>query len=1034
MICPNCGKEASEGAKFCLDCGTKLEVFAPAQSVPTPVNSVPTPVNSVPTPVNSVPTSMETNTPAPAESVSGGAVTMEKMPQAQEFSADEPVKGTALKPEKSGSKKGKIIGASVAAAAALLVGGGALGWTFGRANIIHTFLGDQKYAASVAQKQLDALADSPVQGMLVSAVGTPVAMSSANSSSSSSMDGEDSDEPSFDLSPVLTSLASSVKDMVPDKGVTVDYNAKLNFSDELLESMADDMDMEKEKAKELIDAIGDLHFGGSLKFTEEGIALASQYTENGNDLLKLCAYYDDETKAYYLALPNASDKSLKFCDKAFEIDMDAVYSAKSGNDDYKKMLRDISDAYSKNLKNAELSYETEEVSIGEVSFNGKVISAKFEGEELADLLRDVGDAILESDFIDSLGADVSEFKDDIEDAADALEDGDVKASLKIDFMMNANNSVAGTRAVFEVRNSRGDKETTSVVYLNTKSGVAMSVKADGTEQIRMVQEQETRTSGKYVITVNDGGDKVKLTVKYEELSMKKVLGEQRVLGKFSFALPEEFGEAEIVDGFVVDKFEIEISEDGGALVYTFKISDKNKSSVSMKFAISEGVSDDINADSMHVNNAIDAVNDPEAVSDYGTEVLEYLANQWSNSKFMNAIPVDDEMTVAEMLKLELDRMNREKLLVKNYKDYNDSTVRNANRMASGVYSAVRSTLNNVSLPSKNPVTVKGYFDPDGKFTVTDNGGISGVDTLLGDKLSGYNSDYKNAHVEFLLWSGRGPLVGVSVTMTDDNGNLPAALPGHYNFLDKKYPWGTAEDVNYSGAFVVGAYPTLANGEGGETEAKDKELAQKVTAYNTYAKMAYESFREYLADKGVTIKNMNSSTANFNVSNDWKVSGLSSYYFSKSIDVDDLSEYMSGRLSDLDGGYVFIYFYDNKVVGAAVSDSYISGIDAAHFSFGVTGAWSYMDGLNSSGKVIGTSPVLPALGDKLPDSVVNELAGTWNANRSSDTVTFTRDQLSDLQSLSLTTSAFNLVLSNGDRISYYYNSGYIYYNNTMYNKN
>lgn len=1026
MICPNCGKEASEGAKFCLDCGTKLEASAPAQSVPTPANSVPTPVEA-PAAVESIPT------PAPAENVSGGAVTMEKMPQAQEFSADEPIKGTALKPEKSGSKKGKIIGASVAAAAALLVGGGALGWTFGRANIIHTFLGDQKYAASVAQKQLDALADSPVQGMLVSAVGTPVAMSSANSSSSSSMDGEDLDEPSFDLSPVLTSLASSVKDMVPDKGVTVDYNAKLIFSDELLESMADDMDMEKEKAKELIDAIGDLHFGGSLKFTEEGIALASQYTENGNDLLKLCAYYDDETKAYYLALPNASDKSLKFCDKAFEIDMDAVYSAKSGNDDYKKMLRDISDAYSKNLKNAELSYETEEVSIGEVSFNGKVISAKFEGEELADLLRDVGDAILESDFIDSLGADLSDFKDDIEDAADALEDGDVKASLKIDFMMNANNSVAGTRAVFEVRNSRGDKETTSVVYLNTKSGVAMSVKADGTEQIRMVQEQETKTSGKYVITVNDGSDKVKLTVKYEELSMKKVLGEQRVLGKFSFTLPEEFGEAEIVDGFVVDKFEVEISEDGGALVYSFKISDKNKSSVSMKFAISEGVSDDINADSMHVNNAIDAVNDPEAVSDYGTEVLEYLANQWSNSKFMNAIPVDDEMTVAEMLKLELDRMNREKLLVKNYKDYNDSTVRNANRMASGINSAVRSTLNNVSLPSKNPVTVKGYFDSNGKFTVTDNGGISGVDTLLGDKLNGLNSDYKNAHVEFLLWSGRGPLVGVSVTMTDDNGNLPAALPGHYNFLDKKYPWGTAEDVNYSGAFVVGAYPTLANGEGGDTEAKDKEDARKISEYNSYARSAYDAFNQFLANKGSSYNGSGYLYFSAN-SGDWSLSAASPRSFTPSVDVSELCSYMKSSVSGFDRGYVFIYFSDKKVMGAAVSDSYISGINAGQFNLGMTGTWSYMDGLNSGKNVIGTYPVLPALGDKLPDSVMNELAGTWTVNRGSDTVTFTRDQLSDLQSLSLTTSAFNLVLSNGDRINYYYDSGYIYYNNTRYNKN
>ena len=1030
MFCPNCGKEASEGAKFCLGCGTKLEASAPAESVPAPANSVPTSVEA-PAAVESIPT------PAPAESVSGGAVTVEKLPEAQEFSADEPVKGTALKPEKSGSKKGKIIGASVAAAAALLVGGGALGWTFGRANIIHTFLGDQKYAASVAQKQLDALADSPAQGVLVSAVGTPVALDSANSSSSSATDGED-DEPSFDLSPVLTSLASSVKDMVPDKGVTVDYNAKLTFSDELLESMADDMDMEQEKAKELIDAIGDLHFGGSLKFTEEGIALASQYTENGNDLLKLCAYYDDDSKAYYLALPNASDKSLKFYDKAFEIDMDAVYSAKFGNDDYKKMLRDISDAYSKNLKNAELSYETEEVSIGEVSFNGKVISAKFEGEELADLMRDVGDAILESDFIDSLGADMSEFKDDIEEAADALEDGDVKASLKIDFMMNANNSVAGTRAVFEVRNSRGDKETTSVVYLNTKSGVAMSVKADGTEQIRLVQEQETKTSGKYVITVNDGGDKVKLTVKYEELSMKKVLGEQRVLGKFSFALPEEFGEIEMVDGFVVDKFEIEISEDGGALVYTFKISDKNKSSVSMRFAISEGVSDDINADSMHVNNAIDALNDPEAVSDYGTEVLEYLADQWSNSKFMNAIPVDDEMTVAQMLKLELDRMNREKLLVKNYKDYNDSTVRNANRMASGVYSRVNSSLRNITLP-KAPVTVKGYFDANGKFSVTDNGGVLGVEDVLKERLDDYNPDYKNAHVEFLLWSDRGPLVGVSVTMTDDNGNLPAKLPGHYNFLDKKYPWGTAEDVNYSGAFVVGAYPTLANGEGGETEAKDKELAQKVTAYNTYAKMAYESFREYFADKGVTIKGMGNNYEIFDASDNWSNDIGSGYHklyktFTPSIDSDEIGAYMSERLSGFDSRYVYIYFYDNKVVGAAVSDNRISGIDAAHFSFGMTGTWSYMDGLNSSGNAIGTYPTLPALGDKLPDSVMNELAGTWTVNRGSDTVTFSRDQLSDLQSLSLTTTAFNIVLSNGDRISYYYNSGYIYYNNTMYNKN
>ncbi len=999
MICPNCGKEVTEGAKFCFHCGEKLAeetVPTPTDSVPTPTDSVPTPTESVPTIAESVPTPTDSvptptdSVPTIAESAPAAATAVMDKPEVAN-TTDEAVKGEKVKPVKGGLKN-KIIAAAVAAV--VVIGGGVVGlnFAFARNNLFHAFMGNRKYAASLAKTQLEQLGELSL---------------SAPGESSSENDN-------------LTSVAAALKSAVPENGAEFDLNAEIELSDDMLSDAANEINGDEETASAILDALKDVHAGGSIKFSDNGIGLGAYAKEGDGDLGKVQLYYDGETEAYYLAVPDASDKSVKFSDESLVINMDDL-NADSDDNAFVQLLTDIGEAYYDNLKNAEFSYEKQEISIGDVAFNGKVMSVTFSDDVLAGLLSDVADAVEDSDYGSLLsGLNVS-------DAVESLEDGDINADLTIEHMVNGDNSIAGTRVDFSAKSDYG-KSSFTMVYINNKSGLALSVKADGDEIVKVTQEKESKNAGKYVITISDGGEKNKVTVKYEWTSKMKFFGNDIQLGTYNISFSGN--DLEELDG---QKAEIELSEDDGALLCKAK-ADVEGVKVTANIRLAEGTSEEVTADSAKVANAFDFEEDVDSYIDFQEEVLTYLEDKWSNSKLIDAISSGRDESVLDEMRAELNRMNRDRLLVKNYKDYDENTVSRARSFASDIYSSLRYDLSSAAISKKGEFVIKGYFDSNGSFKILDNAGEADAARIIEEQLSSYNS-CKNAYVEFVMWYGRGPLCGVSVTMTDDSSNIPDNLPNAYNFLDKEYNFGSDEDVNYIGAFVVGTSPRLANGEGGKTAENDKQTAENVKAYNDYAEKAYTAFGKIMNDNGITFRNDYDSYIYFKVSNkNWNYYTGTYKPFDGDIDSSDLCDAMKAAFPDFDNGYIYIYYNNKKIVGASVSDRDYRFYNSV-FAYGYLPKWGYTEGVTPNGYTMGVYPKLPEITNKLSDSVISDLTGTWKRDSgSASTIEFNSDNLSKVKSVGYYSSdGLQIVLDDDTKIVYYFGRNYIYINGSSYKK-
>lgn len=166
MFCNKCGKELSERAKFCPQCGGPADeeridnVNEQQEEAKTFADAMQETVETA------VETGMPAVTIAEMEAEQGGVVTAEKEEQPEiqpeEQSAEKVEESVSeavvteyeeIKPEKK-SKKGIIIGAS---AAAVVIGGAAVGY-FGFSNeIMHLFMGDAGFAQMVDGKSVEYL-------------------------------------------------------------------------------------------------------------------------------------------------------------------------------------------------------------------------------------------------------------------------------------------------------------------------------------------------------------------------------------------------------------------------------------------------------------------------------------------------------------------------------------------------------------------------------------------------------------------------------------------------------------------------------------------------------------------------------------------------------------------------------------------------------------------------------------------------------------------------------------------------------------
>ncbi len=950
MICPRCGKELSDTAKFCSGCGTKVEAeTVQSAASDTPVGNVLT--GTLPEQGTATVTFPEQGTATATFPEQEDATVI--LPEQGTATATLPetedaLRGETVKPEKKKFSPKRLIAAGVAVVCVAIACVVAAGCTFAKADFSHAFMGDEKYATAVLGQQLEQAASATALAGVTSAA-------SGDTSSAAA----------------LSSSLASMKSVLPESGAEIEISVSADLSGELLEDFAYEIGCSTDKAKEILEAVKELKLKAGVRFGETDISAFASGIEQDNELIKVNAMYDADSEAYYISIPSVSDECLMFADDDAVIDMDAL-SRETDGKAAEKMLESVLRAYKDNLDDAEIEYGKTTFSIGDVEFNGKVSSVVFKDEALADMLSDVFDEFFDSDYADDLG-DLSDMQNAADSLISELEYYD-SVKLTIENYVNSNNSVAGMRIEVEVKDG-GSKEKAEAAYLNTNDGFACSFVTDGTKVFELSQDKESKTSGKFSGKINSYGSTGKFTIDYENYREKKMFGRNIALGDYTLKLSGDLFESEDMP---FDKITLKLDDEGDKLNYTVGVKAEG-STFSVKMAISEGFSETM--DSMKNSDAYDLNSeaDESEISSYCAALLDYIAAKADSSEFCTAVPYGDG-TLADYLEETAARAIREQELTKNYGDYSSNTVYEANNAANRIYNQVRYLSFN---SGSDETKIKLYYGKDGRLSILDNGGMSALENDILESLGGL--EYKSAYVEITVWQGRGPVCGVSVVMTDDSSNIPENLPDAYNFLDKQYKWGTDDDVNFIGSFAVGAYPKLANGEGGAAKAADEKLAAAVNTSNKDAEKAAKAISQYT---GLTFTEGKTSYLCFSVTNGtWKYYTYGGGKISGSSV--DAAAYLSENVGTVSGKYVCFYYDGAELAGATVSDS--SGYNSYavdDFKRGSTEIWGYMDGI-VGGNVVGTYPALTKL-TALPQEYIDQMVGTWA--HGDTTFTLTADDL------------------------------------------
>lgn len=849
------------------------------------------------------------------------------------------------------------------------------GCTFAKADFAHTFMGSKKYSAYVLTQQTDKLSQ-------LSAFSSGISL--------------DTDENNY-----ATALAMALKDIIPSEGLEIEISGDLNLKDDSIDEFANNLNCDIEQAEMLLKAIKDCSAKLGIKFTEDGIIGSTSLVENGSDLLKAVIYYDSDTEAYYFTIPGVVDESFMMASDEMIIDLEALNSDAKEDNEAAQMFTDVINAYKDSLDDAEITYEKGTFEIGDVEFKGRINTVTFKGDALAEMIENVGEEFLDSDFAESY-----DIYFDIDDLVDEFEDCK-SVQLVIQNFINGNNTSAGMNIELTVKTESSMKGTAQLGYLNCKDGIAVTYDISDSTSFVLSQDIESKTSGKYTVKYNNGYSDKKFTISYENANTKKMFDKNIQLGEYSMKVSDSS-----------DKLNVVLTDDDNKLncTVTLKTEDGTYTTV---IKLAEGFSDEF--DTSNISSAID-VDDDEAMNEVNVKFIQNLADKSENSTLCTSIPYNNG-TFAEYVRSEAIKAQRNLELKENYSDYDETTIKYACNAANELYYAAKSVSYNLSSLSEQKIKL--YFDANGKVSLIDDAGVSNANVIV-EKFSGYS--YKNAYVEVVLWNGRGPVCGVNVVMTDDKSNLPDTLPTAYSFLDKEYNWGSNDDQYYSGSFVTGTFPRISNGEGGKTKENDEKLLENVKTYNIEAEKAAESFEAYTGLKFGDGKGY----ITFKISNGkWSLASRGGISISGT--QSDLENYMTTSVGTINSQYVSIFIKNGSVIGATASDYNMYLYFAVEdFEIGKSDEWTYANGV-INGSAVGTYPVLTN-STELPKMYIDEMIGTWKARYTGDSVTITNEFLENCVSYSTSraTGKVNMITLNfkdGTKLMYYRNNTpYIYFNN------
>lgn len=505
MYCPKCGNELDTGTRFCASCGADLNAIE--QTDPITDYSEPTTPET-----DNYYSEAEYTTPdtAPNEDDYSGVATA-TLPRPEEAPA------TPAEPEPTPApdiseinhttkKKNKAIKPIVIAAcivAVLGVGGYVCKANFTPA-VSRLIKGDQGYAISLAERSAMEFINNadPINSLTADVIPSLYTVST--------------DDNTYIENAITANMyAGVITQAIGEDNIAISHNVSVTpLSD--YNNLTEGIDT---RYKDLINSLGNYTLSASFSSNDDNKAICGSLSYNNTDILSAGLSYPRNGKDSYITLPAVTDQfvTLTLPRQGTNPDIDA--------DELNSLYSSMLDVIKYYYKDAEITYSKGKENVGDISFNGDIVTVSFNQETISNILGDMADVISDSNLRGSLGNNsvLSQFIQFLENEQDYIYFmSETNCSLDFVTYVKSDGSIAGNKIKYR-ENHRNDKKSFDFLFLSEGSKYAVYAKINGVKMVDVRVDRQSSTSGNAVVSLAlSDNDTAVLVVDYKDFEVKKL--------------------------------------------------------------------------------------------------------------------------------------------------------------------------------------------------------------------------------------------------------------------------------------------------------------------------------------------------------------------------------------------------------------------------------------------------------------------------------------------------------------------------------
>lgn len=498
MYCPKCGNELETGTRFCASCGADLNDIE--QTDPIADYSEPTTPET-----DNYYSEAECTTPDtdPITDYYGVATATLPRPEEAPVTPAEPEPTPA--PEPINKKKNKAIKPIIIAAcvvAVLGVGGYVCKANFTPA-VSRLIKGDQGYAVSLAEQSAMELFNNadPINSLTANVIPSLYTTSNDNTYIENAL--------------TANMYARVITQAIGEDNIAISHNVSVTpLSD--YNNLTEGIDT---RYKDLINSLGNYTLSASVTNSDGDKAIYGSLSYNDTDILSAGLSHTRNGKDSYITLPAITDQfvTLTLPRQATNAGIDA--------DELNSLYSSMLDVIKYYYKDAEITYSKGKENVGDISFNGDIVTVSFNQETISNILGDMADVISDSNLRGSLGNNsvLSQFIQFLENEQDYIYFmSETNCSLDFVTYVKSDGTVAGNKIKYR-ENHRSDRKSIDYMYISEGSKYAAYAKINGVKMVDVRVNKQSSTSGNAVVSLAlSDNDTVVLIVDYKDVEIKKL--------------------------------------------------------------------------------------------------------------------------------------------------------------------------------------------------------------------------------------------------------------------------------------------------------------------------------------------------------------------------------------------------------------------------------------------------------------------------------------------------------------------------------